>query len=624
LKCHNVNGVALRGVVPIRSAAAFVILILSGFCAPLSGATVYHSDGSAADVQRIHDTQAHDGDTITLPAGTFSWTSSSSITKGITLQGKTTVIGAGAPNPTVTDVTIIKDDVPRNSGILSVSLNGSRLFRMTGITFAPDSQVWAATDGAFHFSSTDSTARVRIDHCHFASLNQAKIIWNSQVWGVADHNAIEVIRNSFPFNNDGAIMGLGENGNGSWADYPWYGTDKFFFIEDNTLVRHNSSLPNSLVDSYFGGRFVARHNYMENMIPSGHGTEGGAARGQRASEFYDNTIKITIPWSGGGQRSGTSLWHDNTFIGLDSVNGSMCNLPNYRETPARGIQTPGTFTVADGTCPWDQNDTEGNGTHVEGHPPFLFDSGSPTSGTTISGGTGTFTDSTKHWTTNQWAGFSIRDNNPNSASYKLGSYIISNTSNSITYSYYGANDVNVHLIFNAGGRYQIHRVLVMMDQNGRGRTLDAIYTQIINGQPHPINPRCGCALWPRSQLEPCYSWNNVYTPTNHVLGFGGGGQPTTKPGIDYFNLGGGFPADTTPAAVSATYTAAINGANYTGPYVYPHPLVSGQPAPSPAPTPRLRQHLQKKGKKGWGTKKKKKEKATEHGNNPAEPLGSPP
>jgi len=600
------------------------VLILSGLFALRCGAAVYHSNGTAANIQQIHDTQAVDGDTITLPAGTFSWTSSPGITKAITLQGATTVTGAGGPNPTVNDATIVKDDVSRNSTILSVTISGNRVFRLTGITFAPGaSQVNGSTDGAFHFSSPDLTARVRIDHCHFASLHQAKLIRNSKVYGVADHNAIEVTGNSFPFNNEGAIAGSGENGNAAWADYPWFGTGKFFFIEDNTLVRQNT-MANSLVDSFYGGRWVARHNYMVNMIPSGHGTESGAGRGQRANEFYDNTINMTVEWSGGGQRSGTSLWHDNTFLGHNSDNGSACNLSNFRETPARGIQVPGTFTVADGTCPWDQNDTEGNGTYVEGHPPFLFDSGSPTSGTTISGSTGTFTDSTKNWTTNQWASYSIKNTNRSSECYLLGSYIISNTSNSITYYYYPDRDVRQHLIFNSGDTYEIHRVLVMMDQCGRGRTLDAIYTQITNGQAIPRNPRCGCPLWPRSQLEPCYSWNNVYTPTNQVLGFGGGGQPTTKPGVDYFNLGSGFPADITPPQVSATYTSASNGVDYTGTYVYPYPLLSGRPAPSPASTPRLRQHLQKNGKRGWGTRKKKKGQDGENWNKPAQPLGSPP
>ena len=44
--------------------------------------TVYHSDGSAANVQAINDTNAHDGDTITLPAGTFIWISEVNLTEG--------------------------------------------------------------------------------------------------------------------------------------------------------------------------------------------------------------------------------------------------------------------------------------------------------------------------------------------------------------------------------------------------------------------------------------------------------------------------------------------------------------------------------------------------------------
>ena len=61
------------------SATASVILILSGFSVPRCGATVYHSDGSVPSVQALHNA-AHDGDTITLPAGTL--TAGSSIVGG--------------------------------------------------------------------------------------------------------------------------------------------------------------------------------------------------------------------------------------------------------------------------------------------------------------------------------------------------------------------------------------------------------------------------------------------------------------------------------------------------------------------------------------------------------------
>ena len=116
------------------------MLILSGFSA-LRGATVYDSDGSAASVQALHNA-AHDGDTITVPAGTFSWTSRLEITKGVTLQGATTINGAGSDNPTIDDATIIKDDTRRTGsgrGIIKVAIRSNQSFRLTGITFSPGS-----------------------------------------------------------------------------------------------------------------------------------------------------------------------------------------------------------------------------------------------------------------------------------------------------------------------------------------------------------------------------------------------------------------------------------------------------------------------------------------------------
>jgi hypothetical protein len=49
-------------------------------------ATVYYSDGSATNVQALINV-ATDGDTITVPAGTFTLAVNVTITKAITLQG---------------------------------------------------------------------------------------------------------------------------------------------------------------------------------------------------------------------------------------------------------------------------------------------------------------------------------------------------------------------------------------------------------------------------------------------------------------------------------------------------------------------------------------------------------
>jgi hypothetical protein len=591
-------GIASRQV----RAAAFVMLILSSFPAL---ATVYHSDGSEPSVRALHNA-AHDGDTITLPAGTFRWTSRLDITKGITLQGQTTVVGAGTANPTVTDATIIQDDVPRGgagSNIIKVTIHSGQSFRVTGISFQSGAITTDGTHGAIRLTSLGDTpvTSMRLDHCHFDGLHQGKLVLVSGwVYGVADHNVMENLAQStqaFNVWHDTYGGSSQINGNGSWADYPWYGTEKFFFIEDNTIIRSGTfGFPRSLNDADRGGRWVARHNYLQNMIPSGHGTEGVAAiRGQRVNEFYDNTINMTVPWGGGGQRSGTSLWHDNIFIGIEPQNGSICNLPNYRETFTR--PHPAYWGIADGTSVWDQNDTEGNGTYVEGHPPYLFDSGTATRGT-VGSSTATITDATKNWRINQWVGYSIKNTNPGSSSYTLGSFIIANTSNTITYRYSPPQRGDV-LAFNAGDTYEIHRVLTMMDQNGRGKGGQ------ITGNP-PINRTTARRLWTHQALEPCYSWNNVHTPTNHALGFRVPiGQPTTKEGVDFFNLGANFAWDTTPSEVSACYTAALNGVDFTGTFVYPHPLVTGAPTSPPTATPMSRPHLQKKKKDAKKVKRRK-------------------
>jgi hypothetical protein len=573
---------------PQISAVALVMLILSGFSAL---AKVYDSDGSVARVQALHNA-ASDGDTITLPAGTFSWTSRLDITKGIMLQGATTITGAGTGFPRITDATIIKDNTPRTQqagGIIRVSITPSQSCRITGLTFQPGIATNSAGPAAIILASSNPSpvTSIRVDHCHFARLYSRTFWINGWVYGVSDHNVIELRGNNQGFtvqhNTYGGPSQI--NGNGSWADYPWYGTDKFWFIEDNTIIGNGGQ---AALDSFSGGRWVARHNYWKNAIPSGHGTEGGVARGQRVNEFYDNTVESKTSGGGGGQRSGTSLWHDNTYIGVEPLNDHLCSLANYRESHIRSNPIWG---IADGTSPWDANDTEGNGTFIEGHPPFVFDSGTATSDGTQLGTSGTLIDATKNWTPNQWVGYSLKATSATSPSYPLGSYITANTSDTITYRYEPIVGGRKYMKFFTGDAYKIHRVLIMMDQNGRGKT-----DQII-GTPKPVLQATRQPGWPHSALEPCYSWNNIYTPNGHVLGyFSSPRQPTTKDGIDYFNLGGGFAADTTPSAVSKRYTAALNGVAYTGPFVYPHPLVTGAPTPTPSATPRSQQHLQKKKK----------------------------
>src|SRR5215469_10510534 len=103
-----------------------LILIWSGFYAPRCRAAVYYSNGSVANVQQIHDTLAVDGDTIMLPAGTFTWNTHVRFTKAVNVQG------AGISR------TIINDNVPKTGGEQSVlwsfDVAAGRSIRVTGFT----------------------------------------------------------------------------------------------------------------------------------------------------------------------------------------------------------------------------------------------------------------------------------------------------------------------------------------------------------------------------------------------------------------------------------------------------------------------------------------------------------
>src|SRR5436190_6371367 len=91
-----------------RTKTLLAALFLGIAFAPHSGATVYPSDGSEANVQSLN-TLASDGDVITLPAGTFIWTAGVGVTKGVTVSGRTTVTGGGTANCTANDQTTIVD-----------------------------------------------------------------------------------------------------------------------------------------------------------------------------------------------------------------------------------------------------------------------------------------------------------------------------------------------------------------------------------------------------------------------------------------------------------------------------------------------------------------------------------
>ena len=320
---------------------AAIVMTIAG---QAKAATVEAKSASLADVESAV-ASVHEGDTVIVPAGTASWNCTLVITKGITVEGATSV-GGSLSNPVVTDRTIILDELPRRNpqnrpgrqqgspggqqgswegqqglperqqrfpgrpagggsfrgggfmrgqgrmargggtgpnvgrmpAIINAILKPTQSFRLTGFTFRYGSATTHADNGGVHLMGTCPSAR--IDHCHFDQLYANPFIMtHGQIYGVVDHCVLDERPRSQTFQvyHDG--WGGHAHGDGSWADGSYFGSEKFLFIEDNTFRNANGYKSNG-IDSYGGGRYVARHNYLVDTPIGGHGTEtSGRLRG---------------------------------------------------------------------------------------------------------------------------------------------------------------------------------------------------------------------------------------------------------------------------------------------------------------------------------------------------------
>jgi hypothetical protein len=520
------------------------------------------SSPSLADV-RAAIASAADGDTVIVPAGTAAWTSGLTITKGITIQGQTTV---NSDTGVCNDQTILIDDlvdVPGGQGFFHCTTAPGKSLRITGLTFSgPGNRGTTIYNGAIRFSG--GSDQVRIDHCH--ATGQLKhsnfIAVYGGTYGVADHivedNLLAQMCQNRVFN------GI-NNGDEEFAAPADYGSNRFWFFEDFYI--NNTAGPFTAsggVDCNWGGKFVVRHCHLYDVEILCHGTEDGRKRGGRAQEIYNNDYHWSYLTTMDGIRTGTLIAHDNTYVGIKPRGYGM---QYYRFMFG---YTSGTWKGASGDNAWDYNATEPDGTHVDGHPPCLFASGTFTSGT----GGNTLIDSSKNWVPNQWTHYSVKRTSDGATAI-----IDTNSSNMLHVIQWQSQG------FASGQGYQIHKVIAAIDQPGRGAG------DLITGD----NPT---PAWAHQVIEGCYSWNNVYTPDGSHINWAISPSSTwaLQEGRDYFS--------DTPMP------------GYT-PYTYPHPLTRSQLVREPkASSP---QQPWKKRKK-WGKAKKTRNNEMAQPESVASPL----
>ena len=486
-------------------------------CAAISSsATTFNSDGTDCcgpnSVQAIHDAQAtRDGDTITIPAGTFDWTVGLSLTKGVTLQGQ----GVG--------VTIIKDSAPANLILWDLRNTSNNAARLTGVEI----QAGSTASNLYRIqtrSTNTNGSTFRWDHSKWNNARGVALSPDT-TFGVCDHvdffapNYVDMVRPYATYWNGGDF------GDGSWASPANWGSGDFFFVEDCTFHWPTGTL-GPVTDSSNGARFVVRYNDIYDGMIQSHGTESsGRLRGTRAIEAYGNRFHGTgINRFLGMGRFGSAVIHDNTATGYWGDSACFAG-SNYR-----AIETFAAFGGADGTNPWDRNDItggpNGNGIYFSG-----------TAAANSSGQTVTLSGAS--WTPNQWAsgGYVLRRKS-NICGVNTISFagIVSNTANTITYS--GA----IHsspLSFCPGDTLEIRRVILIMDQIGAGE--GSLVSSIL-----PVAP----AGWNNEIIEPVYCWGNT-NELGHAINFQPAPSQNQIAGVHIIN-----------GIVKPGYT----------PFTYPHPL----------------------------------------------------
>jgi hypothetical protein len=557
---------------PALLAPCLRAFLIAGFLAPtmqVRAATITASSASYSDVSAAI-ASAVDGGTVIVPAGTAAWTSTLSITKGITLIGATT---CDSDAGTCVDNTIIQDKVTPRAPLIKITSSLGKSYRVSGLTFQQLATT-ASTNSLVML--TGNSHSLRFDHCHFAGDpyvdSYVKLV--GPVYGVFDHNVLEATAKSGPGYSYGFRINNGHwtdgMGHAAWAAPTGFGTGNWFFIEDNYIINRSFEtsgkfkMYNGATDADFGGSAVFRYNHFYDIFIGTHGTQGGN-RGGRALEIYNNDFHVVNQSGGGwfGTRSGPLVSHDNTFDGkLLSPGIALADFRAY--TPYRGIWNAPVPRY------WDVADTS-NGTFTNAANPALTGASTPTnntgsfnyhpvsglydSGKVSSGSRTTLVDTTKSWATNQWQYFTARRLSDNTYAF-----IQSNTSNTLTVA---AGD-NSRVNWGSGDQYEIRRMLILLDQPGRGQC--DLITGHATGRVYQnvVDAVTGKPGWPNQALEPCYSWNDIYTPTGaHITIHAGiGNKGILQPERDFYN-------DTPMPGYK--------------PYVYPHPLVSKGAMPPSEP-----------------------------------------
>lgn len=288
--------------------------------------TTYTTDGSYSDVNAAV-VNASAGDTITIPAGTFSWGSTLSVPdKSVTIQGA----GSGCSwdgytcSPSGSTTYIVRT----GAATFTIAPSSGTTIRIKDMELACGVRVNAGTGGqGAKVQDGYAVTNIKIDHVSRGSVACGNRGATEGKVGIVYAHTYGVFANIYFATPSGAGVGVlqhvpGYDVGGGCGLQPWqeeagWGTGDFVFLEDSYLYNASNTGPFDTAvafDGSWGGKQVIRKNYIQNWVWGNHDQADQTRHGFRAKEIADNVWKQTDSsyWSAGsGTRSGGLLVHGN-------------------------------------------------------------------------------------------------------------------------------------------------------------------------------------------------------------------------------------------------------------------------------------------------------------------------
>jgi len=269
-----------------------------------TGNTIYALSCSYADVSSAIG-NATNGDTVRVPAGSCTWSSTLTITKGITLRGsgvdKTNITGTGTTD------------------IFNVDLSSNLFFRLVNFSLIYTTNNLGGSAIYINGRGNSWATIVRIDHNKFVK-GTRPVYASGWVEGVVDHNTF--------INNNIAFHMTGDNDD-AWSRPIEAGTEHALFAENNLFIIDNNAdrEPNHLIYHQEGGRTVVRYNIFNgsaytngnSIFHDSHGNQNyyqgtsGDFRGQPIIEIYNNVFQGHHSYGFGSFRGGSVLYYNNVL-----------------------------------------------------------------------------------------------------------------------------------------------------------------------------------------------------------------------------------------------------------------------------------------------------------------------